>query len=146
MAQDHQIAIELVEGTRSSVRYQSPRSSAFLNENDVCNGFEQAEARYTFMLNAMEVLMKIVFRFGLVVSAAVTSAGSWLEAQAQQQPPQSPNLTFFVTSAGPGKGADLGGVEGADRHCQTLAQAVGAGGKTWHAYLSTQGAAGGTSR
>ncbi len=86
--------------------------------------------------------MKIVFRFGLVVSAAVISAGSWLEAQAQQQPPQSPNMTFFVTSAGPGKGADLGGVEGADRHCQTLAQAVGAGGKTWRAYLSTQGAAG----
>ena len=51
---------------------------------------------------------------------------------------QSPNMTFFVTSIGPGKGADLGGLEGADRQCQTLAQAAGAGGKTWHAYLSTQ--------
>ena len=49
-------------------------------------------------------------------------------------------MTFFITSAGPGKGADLGGLEGADRHCQTLAQAAGAGGKTWRAYLSTQGA------
>jgi hypothetical protein len=49
-------------------------------------------------------------------------------------------MTFFVTSNGPGKGADLGGLEGADRHCQTLAQAVGAGGKTWRAYLSTQAA------
>jgi hypothetical protein len=49
-------------------------------------------------------------------------------------------MTFFVTSVGPGKGADLGGLEGADRHCQSLAQAAGAGGKTWHAYLSTQGA------
>ena len=49
-------------------------------------------------------------------------------------------MTFFVTSVGVGKGADLGGLEGADRHCQALAQAVGAGGKTWHAYLSTQGA------
>lgn len=49
-------------------------------------------------------------------------------------------MTFFVTSAGPGKGGDLGGLEGADRHCQTLAQAAGAGAKTWHAYLSTQGA------
>jgi len=58
--------------------------------------------------------------------------------QAQQAPPQAPNMTFFVTSTGPGKGADLGGLEGADRQCQTLAQAVGAGGKTWHAYLSTQ--------
>jgi hypothetical protein len=57
-------------------------------------------------------------------------------AQAQQA-----NMGFFVTSAGPGKGADLGGLAGADRHCQQLAQAVGAGGKTWRAYLSTQGAA-----
>jgi hypothetical protein len=48
-------------------------------------------------------------------------------------------MTFFVTSAGLGKGADLGGLEGADRHCQALAQAAGAGGKTWRAYLSTQG-------
>jgi hypothetical protein len=53
---------------------------------------------------------------------------------------QQANMTFFVTSNGPGKGADLGGLAGADRHCQQLAQAVGAGGKTWHAYLSTQGA------
>jgi hypothetical protein len=48
-------------------------------------------------------------------------------------------MTFFITSAGPGKGADLGGLEGADRHCQTLAQAAGSSGKTWRAYLSTQG-------
>lgn len=59
-----------------------------------------------------------------------------MPAQAQQA-----SMTFFVTSAGPGKGADLGGLAGADRHCQTLAAAAGAGGKTWHAYLSTQGAA-----
>src|SRR5882757_664377 len=56
-------------------------------------------------------------------------------AQAQQS-----SMTFFVTSIGPGKGADLGGLAGADRHCQTLATAAGASGKTWHAYLSTQGA------
>lgn len=56
-------------------------------------------------------------------------------AQAQQS-----SMTFFVTSQGPGKGADLGGLAGADRHCQQLAASVGAGGKTWHAYLSTQGA------
>ena len=48
------------------------------------------------------------------------------------------DMTFFVTSSGPGKGADLGGLEGADRHCTTLATAAGATGKTWHAYLSTQ--------
>ena len=50
------------------------------------------------------------------------------------------SMSFFVTSAGPGKGADLGGLAGADAHCHTLAAAVGAGGKSWHAYLSTQGA------
>src|SRR5918995_6190442 len=48
-------------------------------------------------------------------------------------------MTFFVTSVGSGKGADLGGLEGADRHCQTLAAAAGAGNKQWRAYLSTQG-------
>ncbi len=50
-------------------------------------------------------------------------------------------MTFFITSVGPGNGADLGGIEGADRHCQKLAQAAGAGGRTWRAYLSTQGSA-----
>ncbi len=52
---------------------------------------------------------------------------------------QQANMSFFVTSHGPGKGADLGGLAGADKHCQDLAASVGAGGKTWHAYLSTQG-------
>jgi hypothetical protein len=84
--------------------------------------------------------MRFGGRFGLC--AFVVLSGS-LAAQAQQSPPQAPDMTFFVTSAGPGKGADLGGLEGADRHCQTLAQTVGAGGRTWHAYLSTQAAGGG---
>jgi len=52
---------------------------------------------------------------------------------------QSADMTFFITSAGPGKGGDLGGLAGADAHCQQLAAAAGAGGKTWRAYLSTQG-------
>ena len=65
-------------------------------------------------------------------------------SQAQQQQPQSPGMSFFVTSSGSGKGADLGGLAGADKHCQTLAQGAGAGGKTWHAYLSTQAVDGAT--
>src|SRR6478609_10427292 len=77
----------------------------------------------------------------VVALAALISAGSAV-SQAQQAPPQSPTMTFFVTSAGPGKGADLGGLEGADRQCQTLAQGAGAGSKTWRAYLSTQAADG----
>src|SRR5262245_2576229 len=80
--------------------------------------------------------------FAIVASVAAVSLAS-TASHAQQPPPQSPNMTFFITSAGPGKGADLGGLEGADRHCQTLAQAAGAGGKTWRAYLSTQSAGGG---
>ena len=52
---------------------------------------------------------------------------------------QDTSMSFFVTSVGSGKGADLGGLEGADRHCQQLAEAAGVTGKTWRAYLSTQG-------
>ena len=51
-------------------------------------------------------------------------------------------MSFFITSMGPGDGANLGGLDGADGHCAMLAQAAGAGGKTWHAYLSTSGAGG----
>jgi len=69
-----------------------------------------------------------------VASAAVLSLGTTGAAHAQ-----AAAMTFFITSSGPGKGADLGGLTGADAQCQKLAQAVGATGKTWRAYLSTQG-------
>jgi hypothetical protein len=59
-----------------------------------------------------------------------------------QQGATQNSMTFFVTSVGSGKGADLGGLAGADRHCQSLAQAAGAGNRTWRAYLSTSGAGG----
>ena len=55
---------------------------------------------------------------------------------------QQAQMSFFVTSVGLGKGGDLGGLAGADNYCQSLAQAAGAGSKTWRAYLSTQGAGG----
>jgi len=55
---------------------------------------------------------------------------------------QASEMTFFLTSVGSGSGADLGGLSGADAHCQSLAAAVGAGGKTWRAYLSTTGSGG----
>lgn len=58
-----------------------------------------------------------------------------------QQPPPS-NMTFFITSVGSPFGANFGGIEGADRHCQMLAARVGAGGKTWRSYLSVQAADG----
>lgn len=56
---------------------------------------------------------------------------------------QEPDMTFFLTSVGPGNGADLGGLEGADEHCHALARAAGAGDKVWRAYLSTSAAGGG---
>ena len=82
-------------------------------------------------------------RFAIVASVVVVVLGAANGRAQQPQQPQSPDMTFFVTSAGSGKGADLGGLEGADQRCQSLAQAAGAGGKTWRAYLSTQ-AVGGT--
>ena len=78
--------------------------------------------------------MKNSVRLALVASMAALPL---MVPSAQAQ--QASAMTFFVTSAGSGKGADLGGLEGADRHCQQLAQAAGSNGKTWHAYLSTQG-------
>jgi len=76
--------------------------------------------------------MKSTMRFSIAISVGVLALGASAIAPAQQN-----NMTFFISSVGSGKGADLGGLEGADAHCQQLAQAVGAGGKTWHAYLST---------
>ena len=71
--------------------------------------------------------------FALAAISALASA----PAQAQ-----SADTSFFLTSNGIGNGGNLGGLAGADNHCQTLAQAAGAGGKTWRAYLSTQAADG----
>jgi hypothetical protein len=77
------------------------------------------------------------------VIAAIAMFCLTATANAQPQwPPQSPNMSFFVTSAGSGKGADLGGIVGADEHCQRLGTAAGAGDKTWRAYLSTNEAGG----
>jgi hypothetical protein len=76
-------------------------------------------------------------RSAIILTAALLSCGLGPRADAQQN-----NMTFFITSAGPGKGADLGGLAGADAHCQALAQAAGAGNHTWRAYLSTNGRGG----
>ena len=70
----------------------------------------------------------------------LATAGIIAAAGCASVQPGPRDMTFFVTSAGPGKGADLGGLAGADRHCQSLARAAGAGDRTWHAYLSTQAA------
>jgi hypothetical protein len=74
------------------------------------------------------------------VSSAAILAIAILAAPSAQA--QGANTTFFVTSTGIGNGGNLGGLAGADNYCQQLAQAAGAGAKTWRAYLSTQGADG----
>jgi hypothetical protein len=81
--------------------------------------------------------MSKTLRTSILASAALMALAFTAGAQAQQA-----GMSFFVTSTGPGKGADLGGLAGADARCQQLAQAAGAGAKTWHAYLSTQAANG----
>ena len=79
----------------------------------------------------------------LTIGILIAIGGS-LAAVAQQPPPaaQQQPMSFFVTSAGSGNGANLGGLAGADRICQTLATAAGRGEKTWHAYLSASAANG----
>ena len=76
----------------------------------------------------------------LLLGLAAATLFSAVAIQAGQA--QSAATSFFVTSNGIGNGANLGGLAGGDNHCQTLAQAAGAGGKTWRAYLSTQAADG----
>jgi hypothetical protein len=82
----------------------------------------------------------------VLVAASVWTALVFGQGQAPQQPgrqggaaaPQQP-MSFFITSVGIGRGGDLGGLAGADAHCQALATAAGRGNVTWRAYLSTQG-------
>lgn len=79
---------------------------------------------------------------GIVRFSAAAALALGLGAGAQAQDGGAAGMSFFVTSVGSGKGADLGGLAGADRHCQQLAEAAGAGGRTWRAYLSTQATGG----
>jgi hypothetical protein len=79
--------------------------------------------------------MKNMARWTIVGAVVLLALGVTPEARAQQA-----ETSFFITSVGSGKGGDLGGLAGADQHCQRLAQTAGTGNKTWHAYLSTQGA------
>jgi hypothetical protein len=78
---------------------------------------------------------KAVLASVAIVSLIALGVGHSLHAQ-------QAGMTFFVTSVGVGNGADVGGLAGADAQCQKLAQSAGAGGHTWHAYMSTQAANG----
>jgi hypothetical protein len=76
-------------------------------------------------------------RYGVGASVVLMALGMSAFAQEKQ-----PDMTFFLSSVGSGKGADFGGLSGADKHCQSLAEAAGSGKHTWRAYLSTTGAGG----
>jgi hypothetical protein len=86
--------------------------------------------------NAIKRIVRISMttKIGLPLLAAVALTGLALSAAVQAQ---QAGMTFFVTSVGKGNGADLGGLAGADAHCQALAKAVGSTITNWHAYLST---------
>jgi hypothetical protein len=73
---------------------------------------------------------KVTLALSTAAALAIAAPGDAQQAQ--------PELGFFITSVGVGNGGDLGGLEGADAHCQALAAAVGAGDRAWRAYLSTQ--------
>ena len=77
---------------------------------------------------------KLGLSAAIVVSAALMTPT--VQGQGQPQMPPAQPMSFFITSAGMGDGANLGGLAGADKHCQGLAQAAGVGNRTWRAYLS----------
>jgi hypothetical protein len=85
--------------------------------------------------------MKTLRPFFAASVLACAAGGAFVAVAAGQQPAQAPPqpMSFFITSVGKGDGANLGGLAGADAHCQALAATAGRGGVTWHAYLSTQG-------
>jgi hypothetical protein len=81
--------------------------------------------------------MKNIVVTSLMVVVALVSL-NWMASSQEQKS----GMTFFITSVGSGKGADLGGLAGADKHCQARAEAAGVGNRTWRAYLSTSAAEG----
>lgn len=86
-------------------------------------------------------MKRVLFLVAGLLATELSAQTPGAPAQSQQQPPRQP-MSFFITSVGKGAGANLGGLAGADAHCQTLAQAAGGGAKTWRAYLSAFPAAG----
>jgi hypothetical protein len=82
-----------------------------------------------------------MFKWGTICVVALLVGGTYATMRAQTQ--ASKQMSFFITSAGAGNGANLGGLAGADAHCASLAKAAGAGNREWRAYLSTNAAGGG---
>ena len=92
----------------------------------------------TFLKRPLSTLLLLALSGSVLAQAPAQPPA----AGAPAQPPQDTSMSYFVTSAGLGKGANLGGLAGADAQCKALAEAAGSKGKHWHAYLSTTGAGG----
>lgn len=88
--------------------------------------------------------MQTNLKAAALAALVLAFAGSAHAQTPAPQPPQFPDMSFFITSVAGQQSAAYGGLEGADRHCQALATKAGAGGKTWRAYLSTQAVGGAT--
>jgi hypothetical protein len=86
--------------------------------------------------------MRSQLQFAILACVAGISGSVLAQQQQQPPPPQFPNMSFFITSIAGSDGANLGGLEGADKICQDLAATAGAGSKTWRAYLSQQAVGG----
>ena len=85
--------------------------------------------------------LTVIKSVAMAIGALALGAGGGVYSQQASQS-AAPEMSFFISSVGSGKGADLGGLAGADRHCQSLATAAGAGKRTWRAYLSATGSGG----
>src|SRR6187200_26851 len=108
----------------------------------LCAPFRRARMkRFGFLQPPHATLAMLAFTT-CIVSAQGAQAPAAPAPQGQGRGTQAapPPMSFFITSTPIGKGGNLGGLAGADAHCQTLAAAAGAGNRTWRAYLSTQGA------
>ena len=89
-------------------------------------------------IRSVLVALTVALVLGSYIGLAQQAPAGGGQGRGAGAPPQP--MSFFITSVGLGKGGDLGGLAGADAHCQALATAVGRGAVTWRAYLSTQGA------
>lgn len=104
-----------------------------LQRSDVSYRFDLEGVTMDISIRRTTIVVPLIF----IVAAAYLSSAQGPQQQAPQQP-----MSFFVTSVGPGNGGNLGGLEGADKHCQTLAAAAGADNRMWRAYLSIAAAGG----
>src|ERR1700693_2057038 len=139
------MAAATVPGTPRTERAAAPRRICPKPTARACFTASQLTRRANTLMTrrrAYVVLVSTLVLASCLLLAQQTVPTTQYNTQGVTPPPGSnptpAKMTFFVTSVGISKGGNLGGLAGADAHCQALATAVGAGGHTWHAYLSTQ--------